>query len=223
MRKFLLLFALFLGISSAVSAFTVKDICKSYNYSGEVYQIYTTIPDLKEEDVDGWPMSKMSGTVTIEPLAGDTVVVKGLFPGANDLKALFNANDNTLTFDVAEAYIYHDDTYDYDYYLLFGTGEITQDADGYNLVDPVDPVVGKFDANGVLTVADWMLIDDYYLEPFVCDGKTVCTPAGSSSVSNIEVENAQAVYYNLQGQRVANPSKGIYIRRQGSKVSKVVL
>lgn len=75
-KKFLLLFALLLGISSAVSAFTVKDICKSYNYSGEVYQIYTTIPDLKEEDVDGWPMSKMSGTVTIEPLAGDTVVVK---------------------------------------------------------------------------------------------------------------------------------------------------
>lgn len=30
-------------------------------------------------------------------------------------------------------------------------------------------------------------------------------------------------YYNLQGVRVDNPQPGIYIRRQGSKVSKVLL
>lgn len=35
--------------------------------------------------------------------------------------------------------------------------------------------------------------------------------------------NAPAVYYNLQGIRVNNPSNGIFIRRQGAKTSKVVL
>ena len=29
--------------------------------------------------------------------------------------------------------------------------------------------------------------------------------------------------FNLQGVRVANPENGLYIRRQGNKVSKVVL
>lgn len=36
-------------------------------------------------------------------------------------------------------------------------------------------------------------------------------------------ENAPIEYYNLQGVRVANPENGIYIRRQGSKVSKVLV
>ena len=34
--------------------------------------------------------------------------------------------------------------------------------------------------------------------------------------------DAPAEYYDLQGRRVANPSAGLYIVRQGSKVSKVV-
>lgn len=36
-------------------------------------------------------------------------------------------------------------------------------------------------------------------------------------------ENAPVEYYNLQGVRVANPENGIYIRRQGSKVGKVLV
>lgn len=35
--------------------------------------------------------------------------------------------------------------------------------------------------------------------------------------------NAAVEYYNLQGIRVNNPSEGIYIRRQGDKVSKVII
>ena len=36
-------------------------------------------------------------------------------------------------------------------------------------------------------------------------------------------DNAPAVYYNLQGVEVANPENGIFIRRQGNKVTKVAL
>ena len=35
--------------------------------------------------------------------------------------------------------------------------------------------------------------------------------------------NEPVEYYNLQGVRVANPENGLYIRRQGSKVSKVLV
>lgn len=38
-----------------------------------------------------------------------------------------------------------------------------------------------------------------------------------------EDEDAPVEYYNLQGVRVANPENGLYIRRQGSKATKVVI
>lgn len=43
----------------------------------------------------------------------------------------------------------------------------------------------------------------------------------SGSVGTIEVEDATAVYYNLQGVRVANPEKGMYIMVKGNKSMKV--
>lgn len=46
-----------------------------------------------------------------------------------------------------------------------------------------------------------------------------------SGVADIEAadDNAPVEYFNLQGIRVENPANGLYIRRQGSKVSKVIL
>ena len=45
-----------------------------------------------------------------------------------------------------------------------------------------------------------------------------------TSVGNIEVDaNAPVEYFNLQGVRVENPANGLYIRRQGNTVTKVVL
>lgn len=45
--------------------------------------------------------------------------------------------------------------------------------------------------------------------------------AGIDSV--VAEENAPAVYYNLQGVKVANPENGVYVVRQGNKVSKVLV
>ena len=48
--------------------------------------------------------------------------------------------------------------------------------------------------------------------------------AASSAIDEIGAdENAPVEYFNLQGIRVDNPEAGLYIRRQGSKVSKVVI
>lgn len=46
----------------------------------------------------------------------------------------------------------------------------------------------------------------------------------ASGLNTVEVDaNAPVEYFNLQGVRVANPANGIFIRRQGAKVSKVIL
>ncbi|MDE6008453.1 MAG: hypothetical protein K2G90_04520 [Muribaculaceae bacterium] len=48
------------------------------------------------------------------------------------------------------------------------------------------------------------------------------TVSGATGISAIEAEEGDAVYFNLQGQRVANPDKGIYIRVVNGKAVKVV-
>lgn len=61
----------------------------------------------------------------------------------------------------------------------------------------------------------------------VDNGSTVTLKitAGGSGIEAVEADavNGEAVYYNLQGQRVANPEKGLYIRLQGGKATKVAL
>lgn len=46
---------------------------------------------------------------------------------------------------------------------------------------------------------------------------------GTTGIESIGADARQAEYYNLQGQRVANPSTGVYIMRQGDTVKKVVI
>ncbi len=48
---------------------------------------------------------------------------------------------------------------------------------------------------------------------------------GGAGVSDlvVEDENAPVEYYNLQGIRVANPENGIYIVKQGNKVTKRII
>ncbi len=47
----------------------------------------------------------------------------------------------------------------------------------------------------------------------------------TTGVNNIAVDeaNGEAVYYNLNGVRVANPANGLYIKVQGGKASKVLV
>lgn len=44
----------------------------------------------------------------------------------------------------------------------------------------------------------------------------IVTDGGTS----VEDTNAPVIWYNLQGQRIDNPSGGVFIRQQGSKVTK---
>lgn len=57
------------------------------------------------------------------------------------------------------------------------------------------------------------------------DLKTIMVQkAEGNGVANIEVNAGAAVeYYDMQGMRVADPSNGIYIKRQGKTVSKVIV
>lgn len=48
-------------------------------------------------------------------------------------------------------------------------------------------------------------------------------PTGVSAIEEIAADNAPVEYYNLQGVKVANPENGIFVKKQGTKATKVVL
>ena len=45
----------------------------------------------------------------------------------------------------------------------------------------------------------------------------------TTAIEEVGVDAGEAVYYNLQGVKVANPENGIFIKKQGGRTSKVVL
>lgn len=85
--------------------------------------------------------------------------------------------------------------------------DITYDADG-NITEHVE---SYYDADA----------DDYMPSSKIVYGDYDDVSAGIGSI--IADDNAPAEYYNLQGIKVANPESGLYIRRQGKTVTKVIV
>ncbi len=58
-----------------------------------------------------------------------------------------------------------------------------------------------------------------------CKVKSGDIKGNESAIKDVNVDNSEAPveYFNLQGVRVQNPSNGLYIRRQGTDVKKVIL
>lgn len=82
----------------------------------------------------------------------------------------------------------------------------------YNQFDLDIPTGDNMDVAGILCM---------YKEAYQLYAISV-TPA--SGIENVAVDaNAPAVYYNLNGVQVANPTSGLYIVKQGNKVSKVII
>lgn len=104
----------------------------------------------------------------------------------------------------------------------------------YRVINSVQAVTGdaegvafaKLDAESVV-VSDGQILE-YYAQNTTTGAvsKTMSValhiPTGVENVIADGVDAAAPVeYYNLQGVRVANPANGIYLRKQGAKVSKI--
>lgn len=91
----------------------------------------------------------------------------------------------------------------------FTNAYTTEGNDGASMSYDVCVALTGFDENSDAT-------DYYYLNFYFTDNEY-------ASVSKIENDNdAPVEFYNLQGVRVQNPENGIFIRKQGSKVSKMI-
>ncbi|MBD5233194.1 MAG: hypothetical protein HDS65_03340 [Bacteroidales bacterium] len=112
--------------------------------------------------------------------------------------------------------------------IVFGTlaydakGDLAGAGQTYTFADGVfAPFATVADANGAAAAGGFVL--------FSTIGETAATFAlykdENSGVADITVEAGEgtAEYFNLQGMKVENPANGIYIRRQGKSVEKVLV
>ncbi|MCH5346865.1 MAG: hypothetical protein J1E63_07125 [Muribaculaceae bacterium] len=60
-------------------------------------------------------------------------------------------------------------------------------------------------------------------EKYIPVTKFYYTEGANSGIASVVGETSTPVYFNLQGMQVANPTGGIYLRRQGNEVKKVII
>lgn len=125
-----------------------------------------------------------------------------LTPDGSDYVAFTVEEENGEKIEVEDLYGYED----VDYTYVYKTSE-AEIAEGYNQYYVYLYVEGFVGENASLGMS---LVFGYNLQ--------------STSVDNVEVDdNSSVEYYNLQGVKVTEPSNGIFIRRQGSKISKIAI
>lgn len=176
---------------------------------------------------------KQANYIYAEANAENTkVTVRNLFAGFP--YALQNFSESTFDIDYIEAvakltdgitsnlgdkpqYIWDivnnrpNDTYEIPFDILSGTVD-GQKISGFGKTDTQLAIASETDLSNFYAVSDITIQLPFYLED-------------KSGIEDVTVadENAPVEYFNLQGVRVANPEKGLYIKRQGKTVTKVLV
>lgn len=113
---------------------------------------------------------------------------------------------------------------------VIGTWGHVQDYCVAGIVDfaPTADITGRIVANG-LAACEWAPregVNKYHsnLEMLTANTLRYLAPSLSTAVETIDSESEAApVFYNIQGQKVANPEKGMFIKVANGKASKVIL
>lgn len=162
-------------------------------------------PESIEDEQEAWylvgetPLEWNFNDVTLMTKAGDNVYTKTVAAATAD-KFTFKVDKNGAWSNC---------------YVLPEGVEAVELGQEYELVGPADS------PNNMHIAADWTNVT----VTITIDGekvKMVCT-AGEDAIEAIEADNTPAIYFNLMGQRVANPENGVFVRVQNGKASKVIL
>ena len=181
------------------------------NKSNVTTAIYTIAKLLEGAEGDGTeanPFNVAAAHNAANQGSTATVYVKGYITQITEVStsygnATYSINDDT-TYDEASALLIYRGYYGND-----GTDNIKFTAEDQIAVGDLVVVYGTLkDYNGTMELTINYIV--------TLDGNTTGVEAIESDA------NAPVEYFNLQGVRVDNPAKGLYIMRQGSKVVKVV-
>ena len=83
-----------------------------------------------------------------------------------------------------------------------------------DIYDAPESTIEGAESNSVYTVKFNVLTNQVYV--------ALKGAPDTNAIESIDAEDAEAVYFNLQGVRVDNPAKGIYLKVTGNKTEKVI-
>lgn len=212
-----------------------EEVGDTHNFQG----LYT-VSGTKTTFVDGGIVdsSEEESSFQMQIWNGDTRFVFQQFAGFNDITGVRNgmtgsAKENELSFGYGWPFLesYTGDTLAESYFFTLGAGEIEMDG-GVPVNKGETYIVLTYNEDGSYSLDDFTVWKRMYndvgsagtlLERWSNLTVTQTMDAdGVDSISKDEVD-APAVYFNLQGVQVANPSNGIFIKKQGDKATKVVI
>lgn len=227
------------------SGMTVNDIVGTYNATNidlsQNFNAFSNNATVEGQEAVSWEMT--ISIVQDNRVKLTNFLIKGINgnEGVFDLEGTFDPSTKTITFDHSfdKALITYPIpgmpfffTYSKTIAKYDGETELKTSYDG-----EYENFTATFDENKNLTVDPWALynfssqtinmIPQYTLAGEKHFG-TYFTPAGQSGLDDIQVEeiedeNAPVEYFNLQGMKVENPENGMFIRRQGKKVQKIII
>lgn len=175
-----------------------------------VFDIHT--PGEWTGDVNGWSRAKDANGFTLTyDRAGSTTDL--ISPAANSYAwRVYKGAAFTLT---SETYKMDEVVITYDTYTTDdGKGYVAELVLSDGWTGTLDENVYTLKSNGLKTLTATSEVQQVRITKIVVKGE--------AGVTGVAVDNAPAAYYNLQGVRVANPEKGIYIVVKNGKSSKVM-
>lgn len=184
------------------------------NTEREDHKAYIYVTSGWDTDDDGNRVKPVSEEFALDPDYGNPAgfyTEKSIMCMFDEKLDVYPDNEPTTEETTAEGYGYEDSGFEYQAAALFVKNpNLYRNYVEFELTAPTKVWVGmKKDVNGPTQY--WNPFRDFTLEKWV----------ESASISGIEAdENAPVEYYNLQGIRVDNPSNGIFIVKQGKKVTK---
>ena len=159
--------------------------------------------------------------IVVEPLADPVVMIDGV--KVTDIN--LENGMKTITVQGAEAHhiIYYNTNCEYvapaepsAAPARIGAATLTHDGVVYKLM-PAEGVV--LDKNGTFSV----IAHDPATDARSAVSNLTVSGGQTTAITEIEAAQGEAVYYNLQGQKVETPAAGLYIRVLGGKAEKVVV
>lgn len=203
----------------------------------EITELFTGANRIKYADI--YYENELDGHIVVTYTGENDYVLKNTLIDVNEVaqEIIFETIDANGSFRITEN-IYLDEEYNIVSEPVEVTVEtITIDARGNMIEDLIEEsyadempfVTGEkhdyeYDANGNPTQVT-ISVYDMDEEEYIAESRTVYGDyIDVAGVGSITADGNEPVeYFNLQGVRVDNPAGGLYIRRQGSHVTKVII
>ena len=217
----------FSGVGAGFQTIVTKTVVDNVFVQGKINNVAEYTPGAGNYTVTGG-MFGMSGQLTeISDCYVDVNVT-----GKADAAGILGSNGSPLT--ISNSYAKGDINGVKTAMIACGSGSVTaNDVITFGATPALNGAsasgitsVAAGDASAIATIKTWAAFNEGKMMNGYPTLNWVSADQGSTGIDDIIVDNednSPVEYYNLNGVRVLNPGKGLYIKKQGQQVTKVMV